>query len=67
MVSVIQYGLNQKKYSLFKDFHNKSFTNKLNTVLTNLIVTSTFSYDQVNLIPSKLGKQRKVSQHNSMF
>ena len=62
-----QYGLNLKKNTLFTDFPNKSLIIKVNTVLTNFILAYPFSYDEVNLIPSKLDMQRKVSLHNSMF
>ena len=62
-----QYSLNLKKNTLFNHFPNKSLIIKVNTALTNFILAYTFSYDEVNLIPSKLDKQRKVSLHNSMF
>ena len=62
-----QYGLNLKKNTLFNDFPNKSLIIKVNTVLKNFILAYPFSYDEVNLISSKLDKQRKVSLHNSMF
>ena len=38
-----QYGLNHKKYTLFNDFHNKSFIIKVDTVLRNFVVISTFT------------------------
>ena len=62
-----QSGLNLKKNTLFNDFPNKSLIIKVNTVLTDFILAHPSSYDEVNLIPSKLDKQRKVSLHNSMF
>ena len=51
-----QYGLNPNKDTLFSDFHNKSLIIKLNTVLKNFVLTSTFTYDHVNIIPSKSGR-----------
>jgi hypothetical protein len=38
-----QYGLNPNNYTLFTDFHNKPFTNKVNTVLRNFVLTLTFT------------------------
>ena len=36
-----QYSLNHKKYTLFNDFHNKSFIIKVNTLLRNFVMTPT--------------------------
>ena len=38
-----QHGLNHKKYTLFNDFHNKSFIIRVNTILTIFIQASTSS------------------------
>ena len=62
-----QYSLNLKKNILFNDFPNKSLIIKVNTVLTNFILAHPFSYDEGNLIASKLDKQRKVSLQNSII
>ena len=67
MVTEDTVWFKSEENSLFNDFSNKSLIIKVNTVLTNFILAYPFSYDEVNLIPSKLDKQRKVSLHNSMF
>ena len=38
-----QFSLNPNKFTLFNDFYNKSFIIKVNTVLRNFVLASTYT------------------------